>query len=623
MNKARLTLRDRNREGHIFSSRLMWTLLFVVALTLVLVGRMIWLQWLQHDRFRSLADDNRIQTLAVAPPRGLIRDRDGRVLADNRPAFSVTLIPEQVENLDATLERLQKRMTLDEEDLKAFRERLASPRRPWEPVPLRSRLTEEEIARIAVIQHELPGVRVQAEAIRHYPHSELLSHLVGYVNRISAADLRSMNRQEQAAYAGTHFYGRTGIERFYEDRLHGRAGFRKVEINARGRILRVVENQPPEPGRDLRLALDLDVQRAAFEALGDRRGAVVAIDPRDGSLLAFVSRPGFNPNLFVTGISHGDYARYRDDHDKPLFNRASQGQYPPGSTVKPFIGLAALDAGATNWQRSIQDPGFYSLEDDPRVYRDWKRGGHGRVDLHKAVVQSCDTYFYDMGFKLGIERMHDFLSQFHLGRETGIDLPSESTGILPNKAWKRGARGASWYHGDTVNTSIGQGFMLTTPLQLSHATALFARQGKPMIVHAAARPHRKPEDNAVTLDDPSDWQRMGDAMEDVVHGLRGTARIVGLNSKYRIAGKTGTAQVFSVAEDEEYDEDEISERLRDHALFLAYAPADDPAIAVAVLVENGSHGGSTAGPVARNTMDAWLLNDAGELDVPPPLEASK
>lgn len=621
MNNTRLTLRDRNREERIFSGRLLWALLFVATLTLVLVGRMVWLQWLEHDRFRSLADDNRIQTLAVAPPRGLILDRDGRVLADNRPAFSVTLVPEQIGDLGDVLQRLQSVIALDAEDLEAFHDRLASPRRPWEPVPLRSRLTEEEIARIAVIQHELPGVRIQAEAIRHYPHAELLSHLVGYVNRINADDLRGMTREQQADYAGTHFYGRTGIERYYEDRLHGGAGFRKVEINARGRILRVVENQPPEPGQDLRLALDLEVQRAAFDALGDRRGAVVAIDPRDGGLLAFVSRPGFDPNLFVTGISHRAYADYRDDHDKPLFNRATQGQYPPGSTVKPFIGLAALQAGVTNWQRSIHDPGFYSLEDDPHVYRDWKKGGHGRVDLHKAVVQSCDTYYYDMGFKLGIERMHDFLSRFHLGRETGIDLPSESTGILPNKEWKRGARGAGWYHGDTVNASIGQGFMLSTPLQLAHATALFARHGEPVIPHAAAQPHRRPDEPPITLKDPEDWQKMGQAMEDVVYGLRGTARIVGRGSKYRIAGKTGTSQVFSVAQDEEYNEEEVAERLRDHALFIAYAPAENPAIAVAVLVENGSHGGSTAGPVARQTMDAWLLNDAGEFQLPPPLEA--
>lgn len=620
MNNARLTLRDRHREERVFSSRLFWALLFVAVLTLVLVVQMVSLQWFQHDRFRSLADENRIQTLAVAPPRGLILDRNGKVLADNRPAFSVTLIPEQVESLEDTLEQLGERIALDEEDLATFRERLTSPRRPWEPVPLRSRLTEEEIARIAVIQHELPGVRVRAEAIRHYPHGELLSHLVGYVNRINAADLRGMEPRQLADYAGTHFYGRTGIENFYQNRLHGSAGFRKVEINARGRMLRVVENQPPVPGDDIRLSLDLEVQRAAFKALGERRGAVVAIDPRDGGVLAFVSRPGFNPNLFVTGISQDDYSQLREDADRPLFNRATQGQYPPGSTVKPMIGLAALEAEATDWSRTIEDPGYYSLEDDPRVYRDWKRGGHGRVDLHKAVVQSCDTYFYDMGFRLGIDRMHDFLSHFHIGRKTGIDLPSEATGIMPSRDWKRGARGASWYHGDTVNTSIGQGFMLATPLQLAHATSFFARQGRPLVPHVAARAHRRPEDAPLTLKEPSHWQRMGQAMEDVVHGLRGTARIVGINSKYRIAGKTGTSQVFSVAQDEEYDEDEIAERLRDHALFVAYAPAEDPAIAVAVIVENGSHGGSTAGPVARATMDAWLLDDSGELAPPPQLE---
>jgi penicillin-binding protein 2 len=617
LKDARLTLKDHGGEGRIFSARLVFSVLVVVVLTGVLLGRMVWLQGIQHDRYRSLSDENRVQTLAVAPPRGLILDRDGRVLADNRPDFVVTVVPERVDNLQATLEKLSRLMRLDEETLERFHERLDNPRRPWEPVPLRSRLEEEEIARITVAQHEMPGVRVEAEAIRHYPHAELTSHLVGYVNRINAQDLRNMTTEEQAGYAGTHFYGRIGVENFYEDQLHGDVGFRKVETNARGRILRVVEDQPPEPGNDLRLGLDLAVQQAAFNALGDRRGAVVAMDPRDGSVLAFVSRPGFDPNLFVTGISHDDYAAYREDLDKPLFNRATQGQYPPGSTVKPFIGLAGLDAGVTDWQYTINDPGFYQLEDDPHIYRDWKKGGHGRVDLEKAVVQSCDTYFYELGFELGIDRMHDYLAEFGLGRKTGIDLPTEYAGILPSRDWKRGARGSSWYHGDTINASIGQGFMLSTPLQLAQATALFARQGEPVIPHVVGRPHRQPKLEPIKLEQPQDWARMADTMEEVVYGLRGTARIVGLNSAYRIAGKTGTSQVFSVAQDEEYNEEEVAERLRDHALFIAYAPADDPAIAVAVIVENGSHGGSTAGPVARATMDAWLLNENGELEVPP------
>jgi penicillin-binding protein 2 len=616
LNNDRLTFKDHHTESRIFTGRLLFCVAVVLVLTGVLLGRMVWLQWAEHERYRALSDENRIQTRAITPPRGLILDRDGRVLAENRPTFSVTLVPEQIKDMEATLAALRDRIELEDQDLERFRARLDSPRRPREPVPLRSRLTEAEIARLVVTRHEHPGVRVEAEAIRHYPHEQLMSHVVGYVNRINAEDLRRMSQAERARYAGTHFYGRTGLESFYQDRLHGRPGSRQVETNARGRTLRVVSETAPQAGEDLRLALDLEVQKAAWRALGERRGAVVAMDPRDGGVLAFVSRPGFDPNRFVTGISHDRYQAYRENLDKPLFNRAARGQYPPGSTIKPFIGLAGLEHDVTDWGYTIYDPGYFSLENDPHRYRCWKREGHGKVDLHKAVVVSCDTYYYEMGFNLGIQRMHDFLARFSLGQPTHIDLPGESAGILPSKEWKKRARGASWYHGDTVNASIGQGFMLSTPLQLAQATTFFARHGDPTVPHLAAQPHREPALEELQLDQPRNWERMGQAMEDVVHGLRGTARVVGRNAKYRIAGKTGTSQVVSIPQGEEYDEAEIAERLRDHALFVAYAPAEDPAIAVAVLVENGSHGGSTAGPVARATMDAWLLDDNGELAIP-------
>lgn len=618
MKNERLTFRDHLAESRIFNARLLVCVVVVIILMGLLFGRMVWLQGVQHERYRSLSDENRIQTRAIKPPRGLIRDRDGRILADNQPTFSVSLVPEQIEDMEQTLAALDQRIDLSERDRQQFRSRLNNPRRPFEPIPLRSRLTEAEIARLVVARHRYPGVRVDAEAIRHYPHEEMLSHLIGYVNRISAEDLRSMTRAQRADYTGSNFYGRTGVESFYEERLHGTPGSRQVETNARGRTLRVVNEEPPQAGEDLELALDLEVQRAAWRALGERRGAVVALDPRDGGVLAFVSRPGFETNRFVTGISNKAYQQYQQDLDNPLFNRAAHGQYPPGSTIKPFLGLAGLITDTTDWDYTIDDPGYFSLEDDPRIYRDWKRGGHGKVDLHKAVVQSCDTYFYELGFDLGIDRIHEHLARFGLGERTGIDLPGESSGILPSRTWKQRERGNSWYHGDTINSSIGQGFMLATPLQLAQATALFTRRGEPMVPHLAGRPHREPPlRNPLQPDTPKHWERMSEAMEAVVHGRKGTARVVGRQAEYRIAGKTGTSQVFSVPEDEEYDEEELEERLHDHALFISYAPADDPAIAVAVLVENGSHGGSTAGPVARATMDAWLLNDQGEVSVPP------
>ncbi|MCH9783128.1 MAG: penicillin-binding protein 2 [Gammaproteobacteria bacterium] len=614
-----LTLKDHHHEQRIFSFRLLVSAILVTLLTVGLVGRMAWLQIFQHSRYTTLSDENRVQTQAVPPPRGLITDRNGEILAANRPDFTVEVIVEQIPDLQRTLREIHQLVPLESDDIERFNKRLQGPRRPWDPIPLRGRLSEDEIARITVNQHRLPGVRVAANPVRHYPHGKLFSHVLGYVNRLNAEDLDGMTLTEQGDYAGTHYYGRSGVERYYENRLHGEVGYRQVETNARGRILRVLEQKPPVPGENLRLTLDMDVQRAADEALGDRRGAVVAIDPRDGSVLAFVSRPVFDPNLFVNGISHQDYARYREDLDNPLFNRALQGRYPPGSTVKPFIGLAGLDAGVTDWQRTIFDPGYYQLEDNPHRYRDWKRWGHGHVDMNKAVVQSCDTYFYDLGFKLGISRMHDFLSDFSLGQPTGIDLFNESSGLLPSKEWKRAARGATWYHGDTINASIGQGFMLATPLQLATATAILAHHGKQVTPTLAADALRVPPRPDVTLRHSENWQRMEDTMAEVVHGERGTAKVMAEGAPYRMGAKTGTSQVFSVGQEETYNEDELAERLLDHALIIAFAPVEEPAIAVAVLVENGRHGGSTAGPVARQVMDAWLLDDNGELAVPPPL----
>ena len=608
-----MRLRDRQRESQIIQSRLIWTLIFVVVVLAALLSRMIWLQWLQHDRFQALADQNRVQTQPISPPRGLLLDRHGRILADNQPDFSLTLIPEQVSDLDTTLAGLQALILIDDDQIERFREQLRQRRRPWEPIPLRSRLTMEEIAVIAEARHEWPGVRIEAEAIRHYPHDELFSHVLGYVNRINADDIAAMDEATLANYSGTNFYGRAGIEREYEARLHGRVGYRKVETNARGRVQKILEEIPPVPGEDIRLNLDLDVQRAAWQALGSRRGAVIAIDPRDGGVLAFVSRPGFDPNLFVTGISVTDYAAYRDDPDRPLFNRALQGQYPPGSTIKSMMGLAALEAGVTDWQRSIRDPGFFNLPGTSRIFRDWKRGGHGMVDLHKAIVESCDTYFYDASLKMGIDHMSSFLAHFGFGKQTGIDIPGELAGILPSREWKQRARNSAWFHGDTVNTSIGQGYMLATPLQLAQSMVISARHGEKIIPRVVMKSAPVKPGKTLTLRDQGHWERMDRAMVDVMHGERGTARGAGRGAAYRMAGKTGTAQVFSLAADVEYKDLDVEERLRDHALFVGYAPAEQPAIAIAVLVENGESGGGTAAPVARAVMDAWLLDSNGAL----------
>ena len=614
-----LTLKDHHQEQRIFTLRLLVCLVLVGVLMLLLAGRMVWLQIFEHHRFSTLSDRNRIQTQAISPPRGLITDRDGIILAENRPDFSVEIVLEQTRDLNALLDDLSALIALDNSDLERFERRRLNPRRPWSPVPLRSRLTEDEIARLSVNQYRFPELRIAADPVRHYPHDTLFSHVVGYVNRINTQDLESMNLETQRNYAGTNFYGRTGLERYYENQLHGAVGFRQVETNARGRILQILHKQPPTPGEDLRVSLSMRVQQAAYDALGDFRGGIVAIDPRDGQVLAFVSKPGFNPNLFVTGISHQDYANYQTDLDNPLFNRALQGRYPPGSTIKPMMGLAGIDAGVTTWERTIFDPGYYQLENNPHRYRDWRRWGHGYVDMHKAVMQSCDTYFYDMGFKLGIDRMHEYMSLFSLGQHTGIDLHNESRGIMPSRQWKRTARNSAWFHGDTINTSIGQGYMLSTPLQLATATAIYANRGRQLVPSLTHRPGFNALREDIVLDQFSDWRRMDEAMIAVT-STQGTAQAMAKDAKYKMGAKSGTAQVFSIPQDGTYNEEELAERLLDHALMVAFAPVEEPAIAVAVIVENGRFGGSVAGPMARKVMDAWLLNDDGELTIPPVFE---
>lgn len=608
------TFKNHHLEQRVITVRLLWSVAIVAALGIALTARLFWLQSKEYERYTTLSDKNRVQTLAISPPRGLIYDRHGRLLALNQPNFSLSVIPEQAADLAALLEQLRHWMTLDEDDVRRFERRRNAHRRPWEPVLLKAGLTEEQIAQIVARQHQLPGVRINAIPTRRYPYGPMLAHLLGYVNRINTDDLERMTPEEKSNYSGTHFHGRTGVEAEYERYLHGQAGYQKVEINARGRILQTLQQVPPQPGANLYLHLDLDVQQAAWDALEGRRGAVVAIDPRNGGVIAFASRPGYDPNLFVTGISVADYSMYRDDIDQPLFNRALKGQYAPGSTIKPMVGLAGIKDGVTNWERTIWDPGYYRLEGVERPFRDWKRGGHGWVDMETAMVVSCDTYFYDMTFKLGIDKLHAFLSQFGLGERTGIDLPGESRGILPSREWKRASKGQPWYHGDTVNTSIGQGYMLTTPLQLAAATAQIARHGKAVIPKVAQLdspvvPHQ------INLKDPNDWAKMHQAMAAVVTSSQGTARRIG-NAPYDIAAKTGTSQVFSLGVDQIYDADEIEERLRDHAMFVGFAPLDEPSIAIAVLVENGGGGGSTAAPIARKVMDAWLLDADGGLKVP-------
>ena len=606
------SLEARRDEARLFRRRMRVAAVIVVLGLLLVATRLAQLQILRHDHFSTLSEDNRIRVQPIPPTRGLIYDRDGELLADNVPSYLLTIAPERVEDLDATLEALSALLPIGEQDRQRF-ERLLAQRRRFEGVPIRTDLTQLERARFAVQSHRFPGVEIEAELSRFYPQGEGAAHAVGYVGRINEQELEVIDRSD---YAGTSYIGKVGVERAHEEWLHGHVGYQQALINARGRVLERREQKAPVPGRDLHLFLDLDLQRDAAAALGERRGAVVAIEPDTGGVLALVSAPRYDPNPFVGGISHDDYAALRDDIDRPLYNRAVRGQYPPGSTVKPFVALAGLAAGAVSPQEKRFCGGYFQLPGHDHKYRCWRRGGHGSLDMREAIVQSCDVYFYRLANDLGIERLHTLLAGFGFGARTGVDIAGEAGGLLPSPEWKRRARDQIWYPGETLIVGIGQGAFLATPLQLATATAAIANRGElvqPRLVRATraalgaplqptARSARRLADQ-----DPQHWRLVVEAMTDVIEGRRGTARRI-RSEHYRIAGKTGTSQVFSVGQSEIYDEDEVAERLRDHALFVAFAPVEAPRIAVAVIVENGGHGGSTAAPIARAVMDSWLLD---------------
>lgn len=609
---ARQYLKDHHHESRLFMGRAVVALLIIGMALALLAGRLVYLQVISHDLFTTLSQNNRVKIEPVAPTRGLIYDRKHRILAENIPSFSLEVTPERVSDLPATLKELGEIIAISKDDLTRF-DTLLRHKRRFEPLPLRLRLNEAEVAKFAINRHRFPGVEVQAGLIRHYPHGELMAHAVGYVGRI---DEEELSRVDVTNYSATRYIGKTGIERAYEKRLHGIVGSRKVETNAEGRVLRVLESDPPLPGSDLLLHLDLDLQQTAHDALEEHSGAVVAIEVDSGAVAALVSKPGFDPNPFVTGIPARDYRSLRQRPDRPLFNRALSGQYPPGSTIKPFLGLGALESGIGHATRRSFCIGYYQLEGEERKYRDWKKEGHGSTDLSKAIVQSCDVYFYELALEMGIDRIHDYLGHFGFGERTGIDMTGEASGLLPSRRWKRRARNLPWFPGETLITGIGQGFTLITPLQLANATAVLAARGKHPEPRIAAALVDRGSDmplkyepglrQPVPITNESNWDHILHAMEEVVHGLRGTARRIGRDASYRIAGKTGTAQVFGIKQDEEYEAEEVAYKLRDHALFIAFAPVEDPRIAVAVIAEHGGGGASVAAPIARKVMDGYF-----------------
>lgn len=604
-------LKDPKHEYRLYFGRVLMAAAVVLLLVFGLLWRYYHLQVDRYQDFQALSDSNRVHVQPVPPTRGLIYDRNGVLLADNRPSFTLRVVKEHVDDLDQLLTELGTMLAISEEESERFK-KLLSRRRPYEAVPLRYNLTEQEQGVLAVNAHRLPGVEVAAQLVRHYPLGEALAHVTGYVSRISERELTNFSEQDQRDYSGTYVIGKRGLEYFYERELLGAVGSENVETNSRGRVMRVLERDDPQPGSNLTLFLDSELQKVALEALDGERGSVIALDTRTGGVLAMASGPTYDANLFVTGISHKDYNALVKSPDRPLLNRSLQGTYPPASTLKPTYGLAILETGVARASTTIFDPGFYQLPNDDRKYRDWKKGGHGsKVDLHMAIERSCDTYYYKMSYEMGIDRMAPYGTMFGLGQPSGIDLSGEKSGIMPTREWKRGYKGLPWYPGDTLNSSLGQGFTLATPMQLALMTVRLANRGwsrPPRLVQAVNGVPVELEPPLLHVEaSDRNWQTVHKAMEAVVHSRRGTAKGINKDLSYRIAGKTGTAQVIGIAQDEEYDAEAIAKRKRDHALFIAYAPADDPQIAVAVIVENGEHGSTTAAPIARKVMDAWLL----------------
>lgn len=590
-----------------------------------LVSRLIWLQLIEASHYTALARGNRIRVLPIAPTRGLIYDRNGTILAQNVPTYELTLTPDQVPDLKDTLKRLAKLMGLSQEDLDNF-SHLRKLKKPFQPVPLKTDLTQQELAHFAVNRQDFPGVDVHATLKRYYPTGTDAAAIVGYVGLLSARDLKRLNADE---YRASAHVGKTGVEWQYETLLHGQVGYRQVEVNANGRVLRTVSTTPPVPGRSLYLTIDDRLQKAAFKALDGQPGAVVAIQPHTGAVLCLVSSPGFDPNRFVNGISTKAYQALLDKAHDPLVDRALRGRYAPGSTIKPFIGLAALNYGVITPSTTIFAGPSFTLPNYSHVYHNWDPYQHGMQTLTNAIVRSTDTFFYKLADELGIQHIHDFLHRFGFGVRPPIDLPGALAGINPSPAWKMKSRGKPWYRGETINIGIGQGYFQVTPLQLAWATATLANHGQRMRPHVLAatadratgvREETVPQPmGKVTLPEPAYWNYVLHAMHEVIANPRGTAHRIASGLDYAMAGKTGTAQVTSVYHSDFAPEQNIPWKLRDNALFIALAPVKDPTIAVAVVVEHGGGGATAAAPIARKVIDAWMHGD----DKPEKPEPSK
>ncbi len=607
-----IEVRNTERELGRLRMRLGLTWLVVLACFAALAARMVYLQVVRHADFHAQAEDNRIALLPLPPPRGLIFDRNGVLLADNLPAYTLELIPERVADIERTIDDLARMIEITPRDRRRFK-RLLEDARSYEPIPIRTRLSDEEIARFAAVKFRFPGVEIGARLFRTYPLGESGAHLLGYIARISTSDKRNIDEDEaQAEYAGTTHVGKLGVEASYERALHGRVGAEAVEVSAGGRTVRSLSRTAPLSGSNLTLTIDSRLQKLVEDLFAERRGALVAIEPSTGEVLAMVSRPGYDPNLFVDGIDPQSWQALNEDPDKPLLNRALRGAYPPGSTYKPFMALAALTTGVRTPQTTIVDPGYFQLGN--HRFRDSRPEGNGSVDLHKSIVVSSDTYYYKAAYDMGVDAIHDFMKPWGFGQITGIDLLNESTGTLPSTEWKLKRFKQKWFPGETPSIGIGQGYNAFTMLQLAHATATLANDGvvlRPRVVRGIEDAATKtrgapatPEPERIAVD-PEHLRLVKSALVDV--NRFGTSRVAFANTEYVAAGKTGTAQVIGIKQNEKYDARRVAERHRDHSLFIVFAPVEAPRIALAVIVENGGFGAQAAAPIARKALDFYLL----------------
>ncbi len=626
-------IKDHHGEHRVFGGRIVFAGVAAAVFLLLVTARLFYLQVVRFSYFADLSQGNRVRLEPLPPDRGLIYDRQGSVVAENTPAYQLELVPEQVPDVPGTLARLAELHLIDH-DMVPGLTRLIRTGRRFQAVPLRLSLSENDIAVFSVRQHEFPGVEIRTRLARWYPFAAQAVHALGYVATISEEDLKHIDRDQ---YSGSALIGKIGLESAYEQQLHGYSGYRQVLVNAQGRRVDKLggtpvhlETRKPTAGNDLFLGIDMRLQHIAEEGLAGKRGAVVAIDPTTGDVLTLASVPTYDPNKFTRGISTSEYAELRDDIDRPLFNRALRGTYPPGSTVKPMMALAGLQYGVIDPAAVRNCTGGFSLPGSAHIYHDWKAGGHGPVDMKHAIATSCDVYFYGLAEVLGIDRVHEAMSGLGFGRLSGIDVGGEKAGIMPSAEWKMTTYKQQWYPGETVIVGIGQGYLTATPVQLAHAAAIVAARGRnfrPRLVTALRdattqdkRPLDPVEEPSVQLRDPSLWESVIEGMEMVARP-GGTAAPSFAGAPYRVAAKTGTAQVFSLGQGQKYNAAAISERLRDHALFIAFAPADAPKIAIAVLVENGGHGGSAAAPIARRIFDAYLLGKYEQVpkpSAPPP-----